>query len=182
MIIAFQPPCRVQDHQPLDQAAQSHIQPGLECLQGSSIHNLLVQPVPVCHHPLCEKLPLISNLNLPCLSLRPFPLVLSLSTLASNCSPSCLYAPFKYWKAAMRSPRSLLFCKLNKPSSLNHSSQERCSSPLIILVALLCACSKSSTSFLCWGPQAWVQYSRWGLTRTEWRGTITSLSCWPPLF
>ena len=29
MIIEFQPSCYVQDHQPLDQAAQSHIQPGL---------------------------------------------------------------------------------------------------------------------------------------------------------
>jgi len=27
-------PCYVQDHQPADQAAQSHIQPGLGCLQG----------------------------------------------------------------------------------------------------------------------------------------------------
>ena len=31
-----------------------------------------------------------------------------------RCSPSCLYAPFKYWNATMRSPRSLLFSKLNK--------------------------------------------------------------------
>ena len=57
MIIEFQPPCYVQGRQPLDQAAQSHIQPGLECLQGWDIHNLLGQPVPVRHHPLCEKLP-----------------------------------------------------------------------------------------------------------------------------
>ena len=28
------PPCYVQGHQPADQAAQSHIQPGLECFQG----------------------------------------------------------------------------------------------------------------------------------------------------
>jgi len=34
MIIEFQPPCCVQAHQPPDQAAQIHIQPGLECLQG----------------------------------------------------------------------------------------------------------------------------------------------------
>jgi len=33
-------PCYVQGHQPADQAAQSHIQPGLECLQGWGIHNL----------------------------------------------------------------------------------------------------------------------------------------------
>ena len=43
--------CRV-----ANQAAQSHIQPGLECLQGWGIHSLLGQPVPVCHHLLCEKL------------------------------------------------------------------------------------------------------------------------------
>ena len=36
----------------------------------------------------------------------------------------------------MRSPGSLRFSKLNKSSSLNLSSQERCSSPLIISVAL----------------------------------------------
>jgi len=47
MTIWFQPPCYVQSRQPADQAAQSHIQPGLECLLG--------QPVPVHHHPLCEK-------------------------------------------------------------------------------------------------------------------------------
>ena len=48
-------PCYVQGCQPPDQAAQSHIQPGLECLQGWGIHSLLGQPVPVRHHPLCEK-------------------------------------------------------------------------------------------------------------------------------
>jgi len=38
-------PCYVQGHQPADQAAQSHIQPGLECLQGWGTHSLLGQPV-----------------------------------------------------------------------------------------------------------------------------------------
>ena len=42
MIIEFQPPCYVQGRQPPDQAAQSHIQPGFECLQGWGIHNLLL--------------------------------------------------------------------------------------------------------------------------------------------
>jgi len=32
-------PCYVQGRQPPDQAAQSHIQPGLECLQGWGMHN-----------------------------------------------------------------------------------------------------------------------------------------------
>ena len=34
-------PCYVQGLQPAAQAAQSHIQPGLECLQGWGIHSLL---------------------------------------------------------------------------------------------------------------------------------------------
>ena len=34
MIIEFQPPYYLQGSQSLDQAVQSHIQPGLECLQG----------------------------------------------------------------------------------------------------------------------------------------------------
>jgi len=36
-------PCYVQGRQPPDQAAQSHIQPGLECIQGWGIHNLVCQ-------------------------------------------------------------------------------------------------------------------------------------------
>jgi len=36
-----------QGHQPLEPAAQSHIQPGLECIQGRGIHNLFLQPAPV---------------------------------------------------------------------------------------------------------------------------------------
>ena len=85
MIIQFQPPCYVQGRQPPDQAAQSHIQPGLQCLQGWGINNLLGQPVPVRHHLLGVKnFHLTSNLNLPCLSLKPFPLVLSLTPLISS--------------------------------------------------------------------------------------------------
>ena len=57
MIVEFQPPCYVQDRQPLDPAAQSHIQPGLECLQERGLHNLLGQPVPLLHHTLSEELP-----------------------------------------------------------------------------------------------------------------------------
>ena len=115
MTIKFQPPCYVQGRQPPDQAAQSHIQPGLECLQGWGIHNLF-QYVTTLR---AKNFLLISNLNLSCLSLRLLPLVLLLSTLINGHSPSCLYAPFKYWKAIMRSPQGLLFSKLNKPSSLN---------------------------------------------------------------
>jgi len=47
-------PCYVQGRQPGDQAAQSHIQPGLECLQGWGIHSLLGQPVQ-CVTTFCVK-------------------------------------------------------------------------------------------------------------------------------
>ena len=49
----------------------------------------------------------------------------------------------------MRSPQSLLPSKMKKPNSLNLSSQEGCSTPLIIFMALLQTCSSSSTSFSC---------------------------------
>jgi len=41
---------------------------------------------------------------------------------------------------------------------------------------LLWTHSSSSASVLCWGPQAWMQDSRWGLTRAEQKGTIPSLT------
>ena len=66
MNIEFQPPCYVQGHQPADQAAQSHIQPGLECLQEWGIHNLLRQPVQCITMLWVKNFFLISNLNLPC--------------------------------------------------------------------------------------------------------------------
>ena len=63
MTIEFQPPCYVQGCQPADQAAQSHIHPGLECLQRWGIHGLLGQPVQ-CVTTLCTKnFLLIFNLN-----------------------------------------------------------------------------------------------------------------------
>ena len=129
-------PCYVQGRQPPHQAAQSHIQPGLECLQGWGIHNLLGQPVQCLTTLWGKNFLLISNLILPCLSLKTFPLILLLSTLINSHSPSCLYAPFKYWEATMRYPCSLLFSKLNKPSSLNLSSQEGRSSPLKLKMGL----------------------------------------------
>ena len=40
---------------------------------------------------------------------------------------------FRFRKAALRLPLSLLFCRLNSPSSLSLSSKERCSIPWIFL-------------------------------------------------
>ncbi|EOA97032.1 hypothetical protein Anapl_17450, partial [Anas platyrhynchos] len=46
------PPCHGLGHLPLDQVAQSPIQPGLEHLQGWGTHSFSGQPVPVPHNPL----------------------------------------------------------------------------------------------------------------------------------
>ena len=67
--------------------------PGLECLQGWGIHNLLGQPVPVCHHPVCEKLlpniqpksPLSQSKTIP-----PCPITIH---PCKQTLPYCLYAP-----------------------------------------------------------------------------------------
>jgi len=54
-IIWFQPPCHEHGHLPLDQVAQSSIQPGLEHCQGGGTHSFSGQPVPVPHHPHGEE-------------------------------------------------------------------------------------------------------------------------------
>jgi len=48
--------CCVQGHHPAAQAAQRHIPPGLECLQGWGVHRIPAQPVPVPHCPHCKRL------------------------------------------------------------------------------------------------------------------------------
>ena len=49
------PSCSEQGHLPLDQVAQSLIQPDLKCYQGWGIHNFAGQPVALFHHPHCKK-------------------------------------------------------------------------------------------------------------------------------
>jgi len=57
-----QSPCSEQGHLQLDQAAQSPIQPGLECFQGWGTYHLSGQPVTVFHHPHGKKfLPYIQS-------------------------------------------------------------------------------------------------------------------------
>ena len=81
------------------------VQTGLEHLQGWNIHSFSVQQ---CQQsPRSEwwgNLPLTSSLNFPSFSLKLPPLVLSLSDHVKCWSPSRSYAPFKYWKATVRSP------------------------------------------------------------------------------
>lgn len=65
---------------------------------------------------------LMSNLNLPSFSLKPFPLVLSLHSLTQSL-PSFPVGPFRYRKAAVRSPQSLPF---SKPNILEYGSLSGC--------------------------------------------------------
>ena len=72
---------------------------------------------------------LIANLNLPSSSLKPLCLILSLHGLVKSPSPAFLYPPaFRYWKADIRYPQSLLFSRLNSPNSLSLSTAMGCRS------------------------------------------------------
>lgn len=70
----------------------------------------------------------------------------------------------------------LVFSVLNSPSSLSLSSQERCSSTLIIFVIFCWTCSSTSIPLLSWGIQNWTQHSRIGFNSAKWRGRTTHLS------
>jgi len=81
-------PCHRQDHPPPylipDQAAQGPIQPALEHLLEWRIHSLSGQLFQHLTTLLVENFSLLSNLSLPSLNLKPFPLVLPLSTLTKS--------------------------------------------------------------------------------------------------
>jgi len=88
-----QPPtpcCHRQHHHPphliLDQAGQGSIQPGLEHLQGRGRHSLSGQLLQHLTTLIVKNFPLISKLNLPSFNLKPFPLILLLSTLSQSLS------------------------------------------------------------------------------------------------
>ena len=159
-------PCYVQGRQPADQAAQSHIQPGLECLQGWGIHSLLGQPVQCVTTLWGKNFLLLSNLNLPShlKTIPPCPTVIhphkQLVPLLFICSLQVLKGHNEV------SPVSSLFqakqAQLPQPFLLGEVLQ-----PSDHLSGLLWTCSKSSMSFMYLGPQAWMQYSRWGLIRAE---------------
>ena len=68
---------------------------------------------------------------------------------------------------------SLLFSRMNSPSSLSLSSYERYCSPFIILTALSWTCSSKSISVLYRGAHKWTQHSRCGLASADYRGGIT---------
>jgi len=158
-----------------EQAAQDLVQAGLEYLQRRRLHSPSGQPVPVLRHPQREEVLPHVQMELPLLQFVPVGPCPVAGHHWKELGPILLTPTLEIF---LRSHRSLLFSRLNKPSSLSLSSQERCSCPLIILTALHWPLSSSSSSFLNWEAQNWTQHCRWGLTRAEQRRRRTS-TCWP---
>ena len=95
---------------------------------------------------LSEKiLPLTSNLNIPSFSLKPFPLVLSLSI--QKVFPCVYKLPLNIGRLQWALPTAFSFSGWTSPLP----SFLFISSPWIIFVALLWTITKISTSLLCWG-------------------------------
>ena len=107
-----------------------------------------------------------------CSSLCLLSLVLSLGITKNSLAPSTWLLPFRYLYILIRSPVSLL-----------QAEESQISQPFLVREMLqathLCGppldSSSSSLSFLSWGAQNWMQYSRGSLANTEQRGRITSL-------
>ncbi|XP_070600452.1 probable tubulin polyglutamylase TTLL9 isoform X3 [Erythrolamprus reginae] len=76
-----------------------------------------------------------------------------LGALENSLTPSSLWQPLRYWKAAIMSPLVLLFIKPALPCPCNRSSYVLASSPLILFVDLLHTLSRVSTSLLHRGDQ-----------------------------
>jgi len=70
------------------QAAEDHVQAGLEYLQRRRLHNLSGQPVPVLVTLRGKKFFLMFRRNFLCFSLCPLSLVLSLGTTEKSLAPS----------------------------------------------------------------------------------------------
>ena len=134
-------PCNEQRHLQLDQVAQSLIQPDLECLQGRVIHHVSGQLVQVPHHSYYKNI-------FPCIQSKSSPFQFEtisycpVTTDPTKVSVPFFPIPFRYLKAVIKSPHSLLF------SRLNWSSQGKCSIPWIIFVDLFWTRSDRSMSLL----------------------------------
>lgn len=103
---------------------------------------------------------LIANLTFLLSVDSPYCLVLSLNARVKKSLSGFLDGPIGYWKA------TIIFSEAFSsptPPSFRLSSEQRCSSPLIIFVFLFWTYSSMSMSYLFWGPQDWRQYSMWGL-------------------
>ena len=86
-------------------------------LEGWGIHNFSGQHFPVPPIFTGDNFFWICTLSLHTFRLKLLSLVLSLYSLIKSPSPPLILVPFRYWEAAMKSPQSLLFTRLNNPNS-----------------------------------------------------------------
>lgn len=117
-----------------EQAAQAHLQVAFKYLQGGDSTTSLGI---LCQHSVSHtawKCCLVLTGRPLCSSFCPLPFVLALGTTQKSLVPSSLYLPFRWVCIHCQVPPHLLFSRLNSPSFLSLSSQERCSSPLFIFV------------------------------------------------
>lgn len=128
----------------LEHITRDCVQTAFKYLQGKSPLPLCATVPVLCHPYWKEYLMLIWNFL--CCSLCPLRLILSLGTYEKSLAQSSWHPPFRYLYALIRFPLSLLFSSLNRLNSLSIFSFERCSTPLIILVALCWSQSRSSKS------------------------------------
>lgn len=130
---------------------------------------------PVFDHPQSKKKNVIiyKSLNqISCTSICACCLISSLGVTENSLSPSFILItiiPLSIY--AEDSPMKFLFFRLNHPSSLNMSSQERCFSSL---VAFCWAVSDISTSLLYWEVHDWTQHLRCLTMSPQERGSTPS--------
>jgi len=123
----------------------------------------------------------MSNLNLSSFSFKPLPLVLSLQVHVKSRSPAFLYAPFSYWKAAIRLPHRLLFSGMNNPNFLSLSPQK--GAPALWPCSWLSSGLASTGLCHSYAGGLRAENSTPGGVSQEWsqRGKWLPSPCWPHL-
>lgn len=135
----------------LEPDAQNHVQMAFKFLEEWRLHNLSGQSVPELGHPHSEIL-FHDVQNLLCFSLCTYCLWSChwLSLKRAWFCPFCTLAPGIY---VSKIAPSCLFSRLN--SCLSLSSYQRCSSTVMIFVALFWRLSSTSISLVLESPESW---------------------------
>lgn len=156
----------------IEWVAQDHVQLGFEDVHRWILHTTSGQFVSVFNLSHSKLFSLVFGWIFLFLSLYPQHLVLSLGTAEESLTPSFAFPPSRCWYTLIRSFLNLFFSRLNSPSCLKLSSQERGSNPFIIFITLHWS-SPGAPCHCCTGEaRTGPQYSRCGLTKIE---RITSL-------
>lgn len=125
------------------------------------------QPVPVLGHPPSQKVFLMLGWNFPRFCLRPLPLVPSLEHHWKEPVSVAFIPSLQVFACIDEFPLSILFSRLNRPSSFSLSSHKRWSRPLIIFIVLHWTLSSTSTSLLYSGALNRALHPRCDLSSAE---------------